>query len=148
MQWHAFCGIASAVHPGAVRGGLLKHQKAKIAWWVGEYLADCLEHIVLSFYWSEREAALTTLYAATSSALKERDQRGEYFIPIARPFQPSIHANDEVLIPFWLIARHSFGGALARDTLKTGAGTRPVEVHAWPLGGQGSEAFGRPVICC
>ena len=24
--------------------------------------------IVLSFYWSEREAALTTLYAATSSA--------------------------------------------------------------------------------
>merc|ERR1712110_692616 len=80
-------GYANAVHPGGVRGDLMKGT------WVYEAVtrnfglaaAEVLNSIILAPYWAEQDGALTSLRPATSREVF----KAQYFVPIARPWTPT-----------------------------------------------------------
>jgi len=87
----------NAVHPGGVQGDLMKPIKKRFAQYVGDGVMDFIEKIVLSCYWTEQDGALTSLYPATSPEVAKKQIKGQYFIPIARVFEPSAHAQNATL---------------------------------------------------
>jgi len=89
---------ANAVHPGGVQGNLIKGTGLyeAIANNIGRGVADSINDFILRFYWSEQDAALTSLYAATSPAVP-MGVKGKYLIPIARQWKPSDHAENVTL---------------------------------------------------
>lgn len=89
-----FVGI---VHPGAVRGDLFRHLRERIAGVFGNATARFVESTMLTAYWTEQEGALTALFPATSPEVAKKGMRGQYYVPIARPSEPSALAKNETL---------------------------------------------------
>jgi len=75
--------VAHAVHPGAVRGNLLRFSR------LPRVLVRLMERL---FYWDPETAALTVL-----RPLVEPFDAGTYFVPIARPWPSSARAADREL---------------------------------------------------
>ncbi|KAF7719433.1 Uncharacterized protein PECH_006852 [Penicillium ucsense] len=71
--------------------------------WQGwsEHMGDLVGKVMRLLGWilgqSDQDAAASAMYLAASPKVKERDERGLYFIPIATVDQPTALAQDEVL---------------------------------------------------
>lgn len=85
--------IAHAVHPGGVRGKLLRFSK------LPQRFIDAFEG---AFYWSATDAALTVLRPLLDPAFKAPETAGTYFAPIARPWPASAAAaSAETAAKLW-----------------------------------------------
>lgn len=80
----AFRVTGHAVHPGGVRGKLLRYT----------HLPAFLVAVVDLFYWDPRDAALTVLRPLLDPAFSSVEAAGTYFSPIARPWPASAAAAD------------------------------------------------------
>lgn len=92
---------SNAVHPGAVDSDMARHVKKLLTDFAGESVSKALFSALKLAYWSEQDAALTSLFPAVSQEVVTRDIRGQYFVPVARVHEPSKQAKDPELAK-WL----------------------------------------------
>ena len=94
--------FVNAVHPGAVKTDLVRQW---VRWADGTPLESVVHGIFEHSYaaltgivvWDADIAALTVLYAATSTDVVSHDLRGRFFVPIAQSATPPAHARNATL---------------------------------------------------
>ncbi len=95
---------ANAVHPGAVKGHLMRHELNRLPY----FLKTALNLIVDYLFWDEEVASLTSIFASIQPiilAKKSEAINGKYFIPIARPYPLKDFAtNETVSAGLWQLA--------------------------------------------
>lgn len=70
-----------------------------LAWsaYMGKFIGGIMSRLGSFFGQSLEEGAATAIYLAASERVREQDQRGQYFVPIATPCEPSSLARNTKL---------------------------------------------------
>jgi NAD(P)-dependent dehydrogenase (short-subunit alcohol dehydrogenase family) len=87
----------NCLHPGVVNTEILRGVQSFYGAWATPIIA-----IVRRFFMSANNGSLTTLYAATSPEIEEKNYRGEYFVPYGQLGKASADAlNGELAERLW-----------------------------------------------